>query len=154
MSRILPKTAIRYLLVSSTPIAAIIGTRCGPLAQTQKTKKPYIVLTTVSGDHQHHLGGASGLTFERIQVDAYAETAAQLNDLADAIRNRLDGIKKTTVTVPASDSEPQGTLEIDACILVDDSDESQAPNDGKDLGDFRHRLDFRVSAAEPIPSLT
>ncbi len=152
-TRITPSMAIRYLLVSSTPVAAIIGIRCAPLAQSQPTKKPYVVLSTIVGDHQHHLEGASGLVFERIQVDAYAEDPDTLRALFDAIRNRLDGYRGT-VTVPDSGGETGGTLQIDACILIDERTDIDAPTEGKDLGTFRHRLDFRVSAAEPIPTLT
>lgn len=153
MSVIAPKTAIRYLLVSSAAVAAIIGTRCGPLSQTQRTVRPYVILTTVAAPHDYHLRGASGRVVERVQVDAYADTANGITLLANAIRNRLSGYRGT-VTVAASATESEGTLVLDFVELVDESDGAGPSTVGADAGVFHYRLDFRVSSAEPIPSLT
>ncbi len=38
--------------------------------------------------------------------------------------------------------------------LVDTQTSYETPNDGSDAGPHRYRMDFRISAPEPIPSLT
>ncbi len=112
-----------------------------------------MTLSKITDNPEHHLGGASGLVFERIQIDAWAEDPDTLRDLVDAIRNRLDGYRGT-VTIAQAGNEAGGSIEIDAIIRLDGSDSADQPTDGKDLGAMNERMDFRISAAEPIPSLT
>jgi hypothetical protein len=138
---------LKTLLLASAPVAALIVDRFAPILQSQGTERPFIVYSRVVSDPQHHLGGFSGLSFSRFQLDLFADTAVALYNLREAVRNRLDGYKGT-VAVGADSIVFQ-------CIeLVDEQSSGETPNDGTDEAPQRFRMDFRISALEPIPTLT
>lgn len=138
---------LKTYVLNSTPVAAIIGDRMAADFQSQPTVRPYVVYTRIANDPQHHLGGFSGLAFTRFQLDLFADTPLALFSLREALRNRLDGFRGTV------------TVGIDSivfhCIeLLDEQAVGETPNDGSDQAPHRFRMDFRISALEPIPTLT
>jgi hypothetical protein len=142
-----PTDAFRAFLLQSTAIAALIDDRLGPHQQPQTAVRPYGVYTRIATDPQHHLVGASGLAFVRIQLDLYGDDFGVLETIAAAVRNRVDGYRGTVTQ--GSDS-----LAIQCIELLDQSDAADSPNDGTDSGPHRIRMDFRISAPESIPSFT
>lgn len=139
--------ALRAHLLGSQAIADLVGDRIRPHFQPQTAQKPYVVYSVISADPQHHLLGASGLSFVRVQLDLYGDDFGQLEDLANAIRNRADGYKGTITVGDES-------LAVQCIELVDIATSAETANDGTDSGPHRIRMDFRISAPESIPSFT
>jgi hypothetical protein len=77
---------LKTLLLASAPVAALIVDRFAPILQSQGTERPFIVYSRVASDPQHHLGGFSGLSFSRFQLDLFADTAVALYNLREAVR--------------------------------------------------------------------
>jgi hypothetical protein len=142
------ESGIRTLCVESERVGSRIGDRMGPHQQTQRTVRPYIVYSRIAAEHERHLLAASGLVFVRLQLDLYADSYDDLVELVEAVRMLLDGYRG--VVAHASGA----TVEFQNVELVDELSDYESPNDGSDVGPQHHRMDFRVSALEPIPTLT
>jgi hypothetical protein len=83
-----------YLLGDATISTDVGGTRIHPTVLPQGTNGPAvpaIVYNVISEITDHHTQGASGLVMVRMQVDAYAATPAEADELARAIKTRIDG---------------------------------------------------------------
>jgi uncharacterized protein DUF3168 len=89
------RPALRAYLLGDGTIAAAVGNgRVHPTVLPQGTNGPTvpaIVYTMISEITDHHTQGPSGLVMVRMQVDAYAATAGAADDLARAIKSRIDG---------------------------------------------------------------
>ncbi len=139
--------AIYNRLITSTACFALLSNRIEPSRSSEQTALPRAVYTRLVADHQDHMGGASGLVFVRLQLDVFAATLDSLEQCCEAIRNRLDGFRGN-VTVGAD------TIWLQKVHLEDERDQPVDPTDGSDRGLFRRLLDYRISAAESIPTLT
>lgn len=140
------EVGIHQLCITAPAITAIIADRMAPHMQAETSPRPFIVYSRIVADHQHHLGGASGLVFVRLQLDLFADDASELYALAEAVRMRLDGYRGT-VTYGTED------LVLQFVELVEEQSSSETPNDGSDSAPHRFRMDFRISALVPVPSL-
>jgi hypothetical protein len=93
------RPALRARLIGDATIStAVGGTRVHPTILPQGTNGPTvpaIVYNVISEITDHHTQGASGLVMVRMQVDAYAATAAAADALARAIKDRIDGTAGT-----------------------------------------------------------
>ena len=88
------ESAIHYILVNDATVKAIT-TRCYPVIIPQNPTCPLILFTKITGHRDHHLSGPSGVAHPRFQIEAWAETYAGAKELADAIREALDGYSGT-----------------------------------------------------------
>ena len=82
------ETTVRALLVGSAPIAAIVGQRVGINAAAQGWAPPDIVYTT---QHQREffLTGAVAADVCTIELQCWAQTAANASALADLVESAL-----------------------------------------------------------------
>lgn len=53
--------------------------------------KPFLLVTLVSGTHEHVLGGAAGVLNAEFQFDAISNDLHEAIDMIEEVRNRLDG---------------------------------------------------------------
>lgn len=98
------EAAMVYLLSSDNATGAtgaLVGTRVFPDEFPQKPEYPAIVYQVISGPRDYTQDGPDNLTEFRVQVDAYATTAAGANALRTAIRNDLSGYAGTVPISPA-----------------------------------------------------
>ncbi len=84
----------------------------------------------------------------RVQLDLHADDYETIERLAEAIRLRADGYRGT-VSI-----DGYGSVVIQNVELADEASGYENPNDGSDIGPFSYRMDFRISALEPIPTPT
>lgn len=87
------RPALKSFLLGSAPIAAAAGTRIYPIKLPQGTTGASIVYNRVSGGGDYHFQGLSGFAKHRFQIDAWAPTAQAATDLADLVRDRIDGYR-------------------------------------------------------------
>jgi len=135
------QSAIYTLLAAATDVTDLTSTRIYYDAADQAPTKPYITIFKVSDVHVHHMGGASGITEARIQVDAYAASPESRQAVFDAVRNALDGY------VGTSDS-----VVISKCFLSSDNDLYIAPYEGERFGTYRSIMDFEIAYFESVPT--
>ena len=87
------RPALRAFLLADADIAAAVGSsRVFPVVLPQEQNgQTSIVYTRISGRGDHHMQGPSGLDRVRVQVDAWAVEPDAADELARAVKARLDG---------------------------------------------------------------
>ncbi len=138
---------IRFRLRADSDVAAIT-TRGSMGDPPEDAPLPYYTLMRVDAPHEHHMGGASGWTHPRIQVDFYAKTWAVVLDLANKARIALDGFTGT-VTVGAGN-----TVTFKQLFLENDNTDSVQPDDSSDRRIKRASHDYKVWIEESVPTPT
>jgi len=133
--------AIRTVLAADeTVLAAVVG-RIYPQKAPQNADMPYLVYHRIGGESMHHLGGAAGLAYARIQIDAVSTNYTTAKSLAIAIRGALHAYQGT-VTVGES------TLKIQSCFRDGETDGLVGPNDAGDTGVCQISQDFQIGFTE------
>lgn len=91
--------ALVNILLNTSAITAIVGTKIFPIVSKETVQLPCITFEKISGSRVHRMEGASRLALPVYQIDAYASTYAQVDTLADKIRTALNGYKGTVSSV-------------------------------------------------------
>lgn len=81
--------AVRRQLLDNAAVAALVGDRIYPLVIPQGESLPAITYSIVATDEDTQEGDADTLARARVQLDCWATTHKQANDLARAVRLAL-----------------------------------------------------------------
>lgn len=131
-------------LSNKSEITAFVSDRVYPDIGPEDAAYPFITITVVNENHDHHLEGASGFVNPFVQIDAWCETIDDQLKLAKAIRNSLDGYTGSMGT---------DSLAIRNCILTN----RQSLRDNNTYGEgrpiFRSSLDFSIWHNDTVPTL-
>lgn len=73
-----------------------LTTRITPVEATQRSALPYIVYRSRTHEHVHAHDGPGGLAFGVFLVTCWAETYAEAQTMANAVRRALNGLSKGT----------------------------------------------------------
>lgn len=111
----------------STAVAATTP-RVYPVLIPQGADLPLSVYQKVTGNRDHALGGFTGLTYSRFQIEAWAETYSEAKALMAAIAAALDDYSGTV-----------GTVRIGSCLMQAERDFYEP-----DAGAHRIIADFTV----------
>lgn len=92
------RAGLRAYLIADPAIAAVVGSdaataRVYPVQLPQGQTQPSIVYQRVTGQGDHHMQGASGLSRPRLQIDCWAQDADTAATLADLVKERIDGFR-------------------------------------------------------------
>ena len=112
-------------------------------AVPKTTHKRYVIYQRISAEHHRHLLGGSGVVSQRWQIDCWARTMADAELMSDAIRVSLDN--RTTAI-----GDGENVTDIDAAFLDNDSEETTAPTDSRQVGRARVRMDFMSWSPETV----
>lgn len=84
--------ALRTFLLSDGAIStAVNSSRIYPIKIAQGVKDPSVIYNIVSEQTDQHMQGASGLVSVRYQIDAWALTNDLAQNLANLVKNKIDG---------------------------------------------------------------
>lgn len=98
------------VLMDSTAVTDIIGTRCYPFGEAvQDTDKPYVVWQIIAGLPDNNLSDAPSIDSLSIQVDCYHQSPTGINTLAVAVRSALENVAHIT-GYPVNEREPDTKL--------------------------------------------
>ncbi len=140
--------ALIQMIKDDSDVSSLAGSRVFPDIAPENPRKPYVVVTQISAPRPHHMGGASGIVFNRLQVDGFAKSRLQAKDLKDRIRLATDGYTGT-VSVAAQ------TFTFRRCDMVSDNDAYVQPVPGEDTGGVRQiSLDYETTNAETVPTFS
>jgi len=89
------RVGLRAYLLDDAAIAAIVGTRIYPIVLPQGQVQTSIVYTRVSGIGDNHMEGPSGLSRPRFQVDCWSQSIDTASQLANLVKERIDGFRGT-----------------------------------------------------------
>lgn len=81
---------IRALTIADAAVAALVGTRMHSDFLPQKATLPAIVYQVIDTLPHEHLAGIADVSRARIQIDAYADSRTEANDLGNKIRLALE----------------------------------------------------------------
>lgn len=86
--------ALRGLLLGTAALSDRVGTRIDWGVRSQGSKLPAITLHSIGGGIRMNLGGSSGWSRDRIQIDCWGRTFIAARDLADILvpRGRSGGL--------------------------------------------------------------
>ena len=88
------KRAFREYLINDIDVGALVDSRIYPDHAPTSAVRPYIVLTQVpTTSRERHFGGPSKLATSTIQVEGFADHAADAESLATTVRLSVDGLK-------------------------------------------------------------
>lgn len=102
--------------MATAAVADLVADRIQPGTGGEKPLRPYVVLQRIGREPNSHAGGP-GLNIPTIQIDAYADSYLEAEELSDAIIAALDGKSgafgnRTVLYSALQDSET--TFETDA----------------------------------------
>ena len=103
------RVGLRAILLQDSAITALAGTRIYPTKLPQGVVDPSIVYTRISGQGDHHMGGPSGLSRVRMQIVCWATSASSAVNLANAVKNYLDGFRGTVLW---GDNSPPEAIDV------------------------------------------
>lgn len=93
-------TSLRTFLLADPTVSGLVGgERIHPVLLPQGVTQPSVTYRRISGQGVHGTSGRLNLNGPRIQIDAYARDADEATELADAIRDRIDGHRGATGSV-------------------------------------------------------
>ncbi len=138
------ESAIYNELSTTAEITAVVSTRIYPQVAPESAAYPFITFLVVSEVPEHHMGGAAPLTRVMMQFDVWAETHAERVDIAEVLRNALDGFRGDMGTE---------NLDIQSCFLENRSNFQESDTEGKAAPVFRTSMDFSIWHVLPVPTL-
>jgi len=145
------KRAIYEELKDNIILRLTVGDKIYPNTVPQKTSGftggdiPYIVFSRISSSHEHNLTGAAGLVETRIQIDSYSDSASEVDQLSNSVRNVFDGAIGGTMGTTDH-------VEIRDIKLVSDNDTFIKSTDASDNGIYRTSQDFVFWSTETVPT--
>lgn len=122
------REGLRAFLLADSAIAALVAARVYPVTMAQGNRQTCIVYTRVSGEGDHHMQGASGLSRPRFQVDAWAADPDQAEALSDKVRKRIDGFRGM-----------MGDVRVQGCFFLNERDDFDA-----EVGMYRSSRDYAI----------
>ncbi|MCP5017108.1 MAG: DUF3168 domain-containing protein [Ketobacter sp.] len=138
------ESAIYSHLSTKSSITALVSDRIYPQIAPNSAEYPFITYNIVTEDHDHSMGGATGLANLILQLDVWASTVPTQVSLSEALRNALDGFKGLM------GSED---LDIRNCFLQNRASFFEPRTEGKEIPDYRTTLDFSIWHVETVPTL-
>lgn len=88
------RPALRTFLLSDATVNSLVGgERIHHIRLPQDQLEPSVVYNKVSELAQYNMEGDSGMLQTRMQFDAWAQTASQATELANAVYDKLTGAK-------------------------------------------------------------
>lgn len=129
------------LLRRSPQITDIAGLRVHLDKRPEKENEPSIVVSRVSGGHDHTLTASGGWARPVLHVMCFANRAIQANTLRDKVRETCQSFSGNV-----------GDTQFDSIVLEDEDHDYIEAGDGGDQGTFARLLVFTVLHSERIPT--
>jgi len=138
------ETAFFSYVTSKAEITNLVSTRVFASVAPSSPTYPYITFTVISNQPEHYMGGSSGLTSVRLQVDAWARLVSEQQDISEALRNVLDGYGGLMGTE---------NLDVRMCFMENRNTFEEPDKQGKNLPVHRASIDYLIWHKESLPTL-
>lgn len=141
------ENALVQHLEDSAGVGALAADRIYPRKAPQKPTFPFLIYTVDgSANHTYHHGGPSGLAMATIGITAVATSYKSMHQLAEAVRNLLQGLHGTLGSGGGDDEESDVAI-----FLRNQLDTDGKVGEGSDLVIYSRTLDFDVWHHEVVP---
>lgn len=135
-------SAIRDAFVLDAAVRDLVQQRIHAERAPAGTPLPYITLTSVTTTHEYDLEGEIDVLESVVQVDVWAASVTERDDLAEATRRILSGVRKAGASRLGSSAHNALVL---GSTIERDEDSSEAPVDASDAWTFRSSRDYRMN---------
>ena len=123
---------LRTYTLGGAAVAALAGTRMYARNLPQTPGLPAVVYQRIDTRREHDHDGPDGVPRPRVQVTSWAGTPAAAEELAAAVRERLDGFRGAW-----------GAVEVQSCLCVGERDV-----DDPDVGRVGVAQDYMIQYRE------
>lgn len=131
------KTPLYNKLVADPALNALVDDRVYRKIAPENPTLPYVTYFSVDRPRIHLIRYSTDIVQERVQVDCWAATDGAAQNVADAIREELDGFVGN-----------MGGTRVLGCTHVDESDTMEAPLAASETPIHRVRQDYMISYVE------
>ena len=135
------KSSLITYLKAETNLSALIGDRIYIGWAEQGTTLPYIVAHQIDAIHEHHMASATGLVQGRFQFDCYGQTTVAAENVAEQVRQSLDGFRGA-----------MGSVFVSTCHLESERDDTIQPVEGAHRGIYSVQQDYMISWSVSVPT--
>jgi len=127
------ENAIRAILIADFDVSALVADRITPIVRPQGDGLPAVVYQQITGSRLYTASGPGDMARVMFQVTGWSDDYDQARELADAIREALNGYDGTISSVT-----------IQHCRILDEGDlpNLAAGDDAATL--YGKRLDFEI----------
>ena len=130
------KEAIYSHLTHDDAVVAFVKERVYPVGTAPATPRyPLLTYQRISGVHERHLKGGTGIVNSRMQINCWAESGRVVDDLADAVRESMDNFRGRM-------GQGESMTTVLAAHLDDDNDVFVPPTSQSATGKFGVQMDF------------
>lgn len=127
------EASFRAVLTGTTAVSDIISTRVYPWHAPTNATLPYVIYGNTGGGTVNRLAAATSTFHVTFQVDILDDSYADVKTLADAVRTALNGWTDT-----------DGTPAVSSCLLTDENDEFDPPEDDSEQGVYRVIQEYSI----------
>lgn len=120
------RLGLRAFLLADAAIAAVVGARVFPIKMPQGEKGTSIVYLRVSNVGDHIMSGPTRIARPRFQIDCWAGTPGAASDLANLVKERLDGYQGP---MPYGSASPQLSVEVLGIFFQSERDGYDSDNE-------------------------
>lgn len=136
------KAALVTYLSAQAPLTALVSTRIEPMESATSTTLPRITYQRIGAEHAHHMRAAAGWVKTQIQIDCWGATSVSVANVAEQVREELDGMRNTTM----------GGVIVSHVVLQSERDSFEEPVDATERGVFRISQDYTIAHASTVPT--
>lgn len=133
--------AVATYLKAQDAITSLVGTRVYEDEKPRNPTLPCIVVYDISADSHEHLGGSSGLTTDRVQIDCVDDDAGDADTIREAVRKKMQGHRGT-----------MGSKSTSGCSHGGSSSSHDYPTTNRDQHEHTKAIDFLITYSEEVPS--
>jgi hypothetical protein len=131
--------------LEALPAAVAAGAKCYPWGQVpQAPTYPHWTYYRVSGRRVRALGGPSGVSHPRLQLDTWARDYKTARALADAARVALEEFTRAEFLAGRVPRFVAGGRRLQSVIVHDCTDAAEEPGHGDEKSEHRVTLDVTI----------
>jgi hypothetical protein len=139
--------AIKSHLLHHSKISLLVDDRVYHMVARRNPVRPYIVFQIISQDRWRHMTAVCGVVDTDVQLNCYADTADDADELAEAIRDSLDHFNHDDI------GRAPDTIEVRAAFLNNSFMDTAPDPDGREYGLSRAVQEWRILHTESLPAL-
>ena len=124
-------------------LVSLVGNRISLDKWPQSFDEPAIIVSRITGGHEHQLSGSAGYAMPIMHVMCFARPAPLANRLRDTVRLALQGFSGIV-----------GQTRFMSVMFIDETHSYEPDTDANDRGSFGRLLSFDVQYEELIPTFS
>ena len=133
--------AVYAHLAGLSALTTLVSTRIYPEGEIPNVVEfPYVTFRRTGRAHERHLTGGSGLAQATLEIDCWALSDEDADDVHEAIRAGMDNYRGTMGSV----------LVVRNCVLENDDAEVEPPLDASQVAIHRVSMTFTIWHAESV----